>query len=446
MAHIMTQEEWEVQMSEKILAYVRNELYLELRFMDIALSALVPKADASLHSFATDGTMLYFSTEQVLRVFKNNAMFLDRAYLHSVLHCIFSHLWIGGKRDRWLWHIACDIAVEYTIDGMGKNCTKRILSWTREQFYQRLRSQKEGVSAAIIYRMLMDMSAVPEQKEQLTVLEREFYTDDHRYWPKQEDGNAKQQAATASQKKWDKIARQTRQMQEQRGDETKDGEELLAAQLAAQKGRRSYRDFLQKFAVLREELHSDPDEFDLNYYTYGLKLYGNLPLIEPLESRETKKIREFVIIIDTSYSTSGELVEQFLRETVDILLQSDSFFTDSVIRILQCDNQVRSDIVITEKNQLSTFLNQFQVIGGGGTDFRPAFAYVNELVEQGAFKNLTGLLYFTDGKGIYPKRRPDYKAAFLFLEDYDESAVPPWAMRLRLEPEELFYEYQAGKK
>ncbi len=446
MAHIMTQEEWEVQMSEKILAYVRNELYLELRFMDIALSALVPKADSSLHTFATDGTMLYFSAEQVLRVFKNNAMFLDRAYLHSVHHCIFSHLWIGGKRDRWLWYIACDIAVEYTIDGMGKNCTKRILSWTRERFYQRLRSQKEGVSAAVIYRMLLDMSAVPEQKEQLTVLEREFYTDDHRYWPKQEDGNAKQQAASASQKKWDKIARQTRQMHEQRGDETKDGEELLAAQLAAQKGRRSYRDFLQKFAVLREELHSDPDEFDLNYYTYGLKLYGNLPLIEPLESRETKKIREFVIVIDTSYSTSGELVEQFLRETVDILLQSDSFFTDSVIRILQCDNQVRSDIVITEKNQLSTFLNQFQVIGGGGTDFRPAFAYVNELVEQGAFKNLTGLLYFTDGKGIYPKKRPDYKAAFLFLEDYDESAVPPWAMRLRLESEELFYEYQAGKK
>lgn len=438
MAHIMTQEEWENQMSEKILAYVRNELYLELRFMDIALSSLVPRADASLHSFATDGTVLYFSAEQVIRVFKQNAGFLDRAYLHSVLHCIFSHLWIGGKRDRQLWHIACDIAVEYTIDGMGKSCTKRILSFTREQFYQRLKAKKEGVSAAVIYRILADMSVVPEQKEQLAVLEREFYTDDHRYWPKQEDDAVKQQAAAASQQKWDKIARQTRQLKEQRGDEQKDGEELLAAQLAAQRGRRSYRDFLRKFAVLREELHSNPDEFDLNYYTYGLKLYGNLPLIEPLESRETKKIREFVIVIDTSYSTSGKLVEQFLRETVDILLQSDSFFADSVIRILQCDNQVRSDIVITEKKQLSVFLEQFQLIGGGGTDFRPAFSYVNELVERGEFKNLTGLLYFTDGKGSYPKKRPDYKAAFLFLEDYDESAVPPWAMRLRLEPEEFY--------
>lgn len=433
MAHSMTQEEWEVEMSEKILAYIRNELYLELRFFDIALSALTPAADASIHTFATDGVKLYFSTEQVLRVFKSNSAFLNRAYLHAVLHCIFSHLWIAGNRDRYLWNIACDIAVEYTIDGMGKNCTKRILSWTREQFYRELREQKEGVSAAVIYRMLLELTQIPEKKEQLGVLEREFYTDDHSYWPKQEDNRAKQQAAAAAKKKWDKIARQTRQMQEQRGDETKDGEELLAAQLAAQRGRRSYHDFLQKFAILREELHSDPDEFDLNYYTYGLKLYGNMPLIEPIESRETKKIREFVIVIDTSYSTSGELVEQFLRETVDILQQSDSFFTDSVIRIIQCDNSVRSDVVITQKKELNTFLDKFQLIGGGGTDFRPAFSHVNALIEQGEFKNLTGLLYFTDGKGIYPKKRPDYKVAFLFLEDYEESTVPPWAMRLRLE-------------
>ena len=54
MGHIQTQEEWEVQMAEKILSYVRNELYLELRYLDVAFSALVPQADASLQSFATE--------------------------------------------------------------------------------------------------------------------------------------------------------------------------------------------------------------------------------------------------------------------------------------------------------------------------------------------------------------------------------------------------------
>ena len=52
---------------------------------------------------------------------------------------------------------------------------------------------------------------------------------------------------------------------ESRGDETEDGEEILAVQLKAEKSRQSYADFLRKFSVLREELHADPDEFDLNY-------------------------------------------------------------------------------------------------------------------------------------------------------------------------------------
>ena len=145
MGHIQTQEEWEVQMAEKILSYVRNELYLELRYLDVAFSALVPQADASLQSFATDGGHLFYSTEQILRVFEKNAPYLNRAYLHTVLHCIFSHPWIAGNRDRRLWNLACDVAVEYTIDGLGKKCTKRILSWTRQKLYEELREQKRCV-------------------------------------------------------------------------------------------------------------------------------------------------------------------------------------------------------------------------------------------------------------------------------------------------------------
>ena len=95
------------------------------------------------------------------------------------------------------------------------------------------------------------------------------------------------------------------------------------------------------------------------------------------------------------------------------------------------------DEEVKNSRELEQLLNRFTVIGGGGTDFRPAFAYVNELLEQGVLKNLGGLLYFTDGKGIYPVKKPEYKTAFLFLGAYDETAVPPWAMRLQLEPEEL---------
>ena len=54
-------------------------------------------------------------------------------------------------------------------------------------------------------------------------------------------------------------------------------------------------------------------------------------------------------------------------------------------------------------------------------------------------KDPGGLLYFTDGNGIYPKKQPPYKTAFLFLGDYDKEKVPAWAMQLAIEKEELRY-------
>ena len=180
-----------------------------------------------------------------------------------------------------------------------------------------------------------------------------------------------------------------------------------------------------------------------------------MPLIESVETREIHKIREFVIVLDTSDSTSGQLVKNFLRETYQILHQREYFFSSCKIRILQCDDQVRSDQEICDPNQFEQFLTQFTILGGGGTNFCPAFSYVNKLVEQHVFQHLGGLLYFTDGQGIYPKKRPSYQTVFLFLNDYDESKLPPWAMRLQLEPEEFdsvqirqggIYEYQTGKR
>ena len=61
-------------------------------------------------------------------------------------------------------------------------------------------------------------------------------------------------------------------------------------QIKAGRSRRNYRDFLKKFTMLREEMHCSPDEFDLNFYTYGLRLYGNMPLIEPVETRESPQM------------------------------------------------------------------------------------------------------------------------------------------------------------
>ena len=79
-----------------------------------------------------------------------------------------------------------------------------------------------------------------------------------------------------------------------------------------------------------------------------------------------------------------------------------------------------------------------KLAGFGATDFRPAFQYVEKLRQQGEFENLKGLIYFTDGYGIYPSKMPDYDVIFAFLgEDEHRAPVPVWSMKVVLEEEEL---------
>ena len=163
-----------------------------------------------------------------------------------------------------------------------------------------------------------------------------------------------------------------------------------------------------------------------------------MPLIEPQETREVQKIEDFVIVIDTSMSCKAVLVRKFLEETFSILSQSESFYRRFCIHIIQCDERVQSDVVIENQKQLGEYMEQFQVKGMGGTDFRPAFSYVNTLLEKKTFRKLRGLIYFTDGFGIYPLKKPVYDTAFVFFrEDYQDVDVPPWAIKLILGEEEL---------
>ena len=66
------------------------------------------------------------------------------------------------------------------------------------------------------------------------------------------------------------------------------------------------------------------------------------------------------------------------------------------------------------------------------------FRHVQLLTALGAFTQLRGLIYFTDGMGIYPKKRPPYDTAFVMMEKPGLAVeVPPWAVCLTLTEPEL---------
>ena len=63
---------------------------------------------------------------------------------------------------------------------------------------------------------------------------------------------------------------------------------------------------------------------------------------------------------------------------------------------------------------------------------------MDQLNEEKRFRNLKGLIYFTDGYGTFPEHKPQYTTAFLFVKDgYEIPEVPAWAIKLVLQPEEI---------
>ena len=197
------------------------------------------------------------------------------------------------------------------------------------------------------------------------------------------------------------------------------------------KSRYDYRKFLRKFAFPREEIQLDEDSFDYIFYNFGMEQYGNLPLIEPLEYKEVNRLEELVIAIDTSGSCSKELVRRFLEETYQILSTRENFFKKMKVYIVQCDCCIQWYRVIHSEEEWKEYMQKITIQGRGGTDFRPVFELIRKEQEKRGLRNLKALIYFTDGDGIYPRQKPDYETAFVFVKKTENMRlVPDWAYKL----------------
>ena len=149
-----THEEWQARMGGEVLAVVRSGLYLDFRFLDMALSALTPAPDERCRVLATDGQTLYYQPQRLLQLYQQNPKYLNRLYLHVVFHCVFRHLWLKGRREPQLWSLACDIAVENVIDSLNRASVKRPLTYVRQNAYQQITAEEKVVAAAPAYRWL----------------------------------------------------------------------------------------------------------------------------------------------------------------------------------------------------------------------------------------------------------------------------------------------------
>lgn len=490
----MEKEEKIKKLALEVFNLARNTILVNFRFLDAAINEvkLIPNNDFTL---LTNGEYFSYNPIYVLQEYKKEREKIQHDYLHMLIHCIFRHMYVHTMVDQDLWNLSCDIATEKMI--IDLNMKSFLTSRTEEKIKEisNLESKKVMITAEKIYHYYLEHRPKDLEIERLFDL---FASDEHKIWylpPEQqyamlgikvpskmkgdgtgdEDGESEGENGkkivylhndglngenegngsgnpieydsegnlhvhlNMSEGRWKELAERIQEDMETFGKQRGYGSGSMIQNLKeVNREKYDYTSFLKKFAVMGEAMKINDDEFDYVYYTYGLKLYDKMPLIEPLEYKDVKRIKEFVIAIDTSGSVMGEQVQSFIQKTYNILKSTESFFSKINLHIIQCDAVIHEDVKITNQEEFDMYLKNMTLKGFGGTDFRPVFDHVDSLIEQKEFTNLKGLIYFTDGYGTFPRSKPNYETAFVFVRDnYEIPEVPVWAIKLILEREDL---------
>ena len=435
-----------IKVASEVLNFSRQRTLVNMRFLEPAIRMLTESPSKCMrnrsYGMGTDGKNLYYNPEYVLRAYQKEKGFVSRMYLHLVVHGIFRHFFVNPQIEQRKWDLACDMATEYIIESWKLDFADISAGADEKRELDRIRKNVGLMNAEKIYGYLKK-----KKESEIDRLEKIFRRDDHSFWypetknrndviqVKSGQVNQNREVMFSNQKLeelWKQAAKKIQvdleTFMKSRSGET--GDFLVNLKLANRK-KQDYSAFLRKFTRLGERMKINDEEFDYNFYTYGMQLYGNMPLIEPLEYKDVRVVKTFVTVIDTSGSVEEEKLRRFLEKTYQILKSGQKSEDRVNFHLIQCDALVQKDVKITSEKELEQVMEDLTLYGRGGTDFRPAFEYIEELRKNGELTNLNGMLYFTDGMGVYPRKKPEYPVAFIYdSEVLDEiPEVPAWAIR-----------------
>lgn len=435
-----------IKVASEVLNFSRQRTLVNMRFLEPAIRMLTESPSKCMrnrsYGMGTDGKNLYYNPEYVLRAYQKEKGFVSRMYLHLVVHGIFRHFFVNPQIEQRKWDLACDMATEYIIESWKLDFADISAGADEKRELDRIRKNVGLMNAEKIYGYLKKT-----KESEIDRLEKIFRRDDHSFWyPETKNRNDVIQVKSGQvnqnrevmflnqklEELWKQAAKKIQvdleTFMKSRSGET--GDFLVNLKLANRK-KQDYSAFLRKFTRLGERMKINDEEFDYNFYTYGMQLYGNMPLIEPLEYKDVRVVKTFVTVIDTSGSVEEEKLRRFLEKTYQILKSGQKSEDRVNFHLIQCDALVQKDVKITSEKELEQVMEDLTLYGRGGTDFRPAFEYIEELRKNGELTNLNGMLYFTDGMGVYPRKKPEYPVAFIYDSEVLDKIpeVPAWAIR-----------------
>ena len=329
-------------------------------FGQLAVRLKIEDASDYIPTAATDGRRFMFNREFVNSLTDE---MLDFLVGHEVLHCVFDHMQARGDRKPQLYNAAADYNINMTLveQNIGKPITedklqggKICLDWK--------------YSGKNSYEIYDDLLKNQEDAKGMDVHMNEIEPG--------EDGEGEGQNVEMSEEEKkmlaDEIKQATIQAAQAAGEGVPDSIKRMISELVAPK--MDWREILR--TQLESSIKSD--------FTFMRPSKRSGDVIFPGMNKDEQL--DIAVALDTSGSISPVMLRDFLSEVQGIMDQYQSY----KVHVFQFDTGVYGADTFTSDDGRS--MNEYELKGGGGTDFDVVFNYMEEYsIEPDQ------LVMFTDG-------------------------------------------------
>lgn len=432
------------QLAEEILLYCKQKIHKRYTFFSQPLYVLKIQCDVELDSIATDGYYLFYNPDYIIKSFKKDRQTIYLAIIHVLLHCLLRHFAQKKFTNYPLYDATTDVVVYfmlYDLSFIPLKSLNYVLNAIPELngFYE----EHQVINSNTLYNTALNEPALANA---LIKHHHLFMLDNHIYWTFKNKNILSSYSGNdnleRNKKIWYSLQKELHtllmhaEIYEENGFNTMRKKHHFLSLLSVEektKSTFSYQEYLKRLASLEEFCQIDYDSFDPLWYTTGLNLYEDIPIIEYNEYKEDYLLSEFVLAIDTSGSCSGEIMSNFLSQTKKIFDDMKIANRQINVTIIQCDDTIVHETVVKNYEDVLAYTTNYKAHGFGGTRFEPVFDRITELQDDGQLLHLKGLIYLSDGCGSFPESPPEYETIFVLPEADMNSGIPRWVTTVLLE-------------
>ena len=396
--------------------------------------------------FDTDGKHLFFQPEKILKL-REPEKKMGIAALHIIMHGILGHFENVDlyKKRRLNWDVM-DLTVTRLLYMMGE------MAWDdlNKDCMSLLELSESELGSSLYYKAEKDKALQRKIRRLITMLEGPGALDDHAAWalPSLKNGEMEGEGSPGDDWKEIRMVLFGSLCKDEKGllknpsrvvdllsggscygNSAGNGEKDVEAE---GKAIRSYRDLIDELSSSRETVREE-DILDPILYTYGLELYGDVPLVEPVELAEHKSMNSVVVAVDTSGSCTNEL-DRFWEETLGFYREIASDGGMKKLHFLECDTGIQFEKCYESAEELLSEEMHHGFHGLGGTSFEPVFEKAQEYIKEGEI--IDCMIYFSDGWGSFPKEKPEYPVYFVLPHEeggfFTGNTIPEWVEVINL--------------